>query len=190
MNCIIVHGSNSSEESSKKSPPENERHWKPWLKKELEKRGISVSNELYPKDWMPDYDKWKKLFEKNKIDENTILIGHSAGGAFLVRWLDETKKRVKKLILVSPGKSGKARNSARAKLYGEKTIKNISNLVSEDIVIFTSDNDIPSHIVSAKEYEKELPAKVIFLKNHGHFCLKEMGTEEFPELLKEILSKH
>jgi len=187
MNCIIVHGSNSTEKSSKKSPPENERHWKPWLKKELEKRGINVSNELYPKDWIPDYGKWKKVFEKNKIDENTILIGHSAGGGFLVRWLDETKKRVKKLILVSPEKSGKARNPARARLYGEKTIKNISNLVSEGILIFTSNNDLPSHIVAAKEYEKELPAKVIFLKNHGHFTLGDMGTEEFPELIDAVI---
>lgn len=106
----------------------------------------------------------------------------------MVRWLDETKKRVKKLILISPGKSGKARNPAKAKLYGEKTIKNISNLVSEEILIFTSNNDIPSHIVAAKEYEKELPAKVIFLNNHGHFCESDMGTKEFPELLDEIIS--
>jgi len=188
MNCIIVHGSNSTEQSSKKSPPENERHWKPWLKKELEKRDINVSNELYPKDWAPSYKEWKKIFEKNNIDENTILLGHSAGGGFLVRWLDETKRKVKKLILVSPGKSGKARNPARAGLYGEKTIKNISQFASEGIVIFTSDNDIPTHITGAKEYEKELPAKVIFLRDHGHFTKGDMGTEEFPELLNEITS--
>ncbi len=106
-----------------------------------------------------------------------------------MRWLDETKRKIKKLILVSPGKSGKGRNPARAKLYGEKTIKNISQLVSQSIVIFTSDNDIQSHIVGAREYEKELPAKVIFLKNHGHFTLGDMGTKEFPELLKEVLPK-
>ncbi len=48
MNVIIVHGSNSSKKESKEGKPENERHWKPWLKKELEKRGIPVSNEFYP----------------------------------------------------------------------------------------------------------------------------------------------
>ncbi|MEK6841738.1 MAG: alpha/beta hydrolase [Nanoarchaeota archaeon] len=188
MNVIIVHGSNSTELSSKKGLPENERHWKPWLKEELEKRGIKTSNELYPEDWAPNYKKWKEIFEKNKINENTILIGHSAGGGFLVRWLDETKRKIKKLILVSPGKSGKARNPERAKLYGEKIIKNISQYVSEGIVIFTSENDISSHITGAREYGGELPAKVVFLKNHGHFTLGDMGTREFPELLMEILS--
>ena len=86
MNCIIIHGSNSTEAGSKKGLPENERHWKPWLKEELKKRGIKVSNKLYPEDWEPNYKKWKEIFEKNEIDENTILIGHSAGGGFLVRW--------------------------------------------------------------------------------------------------------
>ncbi len=26
-------------------------------------------------------------------------------------------------------------------------------------------------------------------KNHGHYTLKDMGTEEFPELLEEILKE-
>lgn len=99
MNCIIVHGSNSSEKHANEGLPRNERHWKPWIKKELEKRGFDVSNELYPKDWLPDYEEWKKVFERNKIDENTILIGHSAGTAFILRWLSENKRKVDKLIL-------------------------------------------------------------------------------------------
>lgn len=129
------------------------------VKRRIRKKGITVSNELYPKDWTPNYESWKKIFEKNKIDDDTILIGHSAGGGFLVRWLDETKRKIKKLILISPGKAGRARNLHRAKLYGEKTIKNISRFVLKGIVIFTSDNDISSHIVGAREYEKELLAK-------------------------------
>jgi predicted alpha/beta hydrolase family esterase len=187
MNCIIVHGSNSSEKDSAEGLPENERHWKPWLKRELEKRGIQVSNELYPQDWNPDYDEWKKIFEKNRIGEDTILVGHSAGGAFLVRWLDETKRKIKKLVLVSPGKTGKARTSGRARFYGEKTIKDIGKYVNDKIILFTSNDDIPSHIKGAHEYEKELPAKVIFLENQGHFTLEDMRTEEFQELLHAIL---
>ena len=54
-------------------------------------------------------------------------------------------------------------------------------------IVFTSDDDIKPHINNAYEYEKELPAKVIFLRGFGHFTLDDMGTEEFSELLKEIL---
>ncbi len=188
MNCIIVHGSNSSEKHANEGLPENERHWKPWLKKELEKRNIKVSNELYPTNWKPSYEEWKKVFERNKIDENTILIGHSSGGAFLVRWLSEAKKKIKKLILVSPGKAGKQRRDYLSNLYGDKAIKNIGQYVNEGIFLFTSNDDIPQHIQGAEEYKTELPARVVELKNHGHFTLGDMGTEEFPELLNAILN--
>ena len=186
MNCIIVHGSNSTEKGSKEGKTENERHWKPWLKKELEEKGIPVSNNLYPKDWKPKYIEWKKEFEKNEINENSVLVGHSAGGAFLVRWLSETGKKIKKLILVSPGKSGKERRKSLTELYGDKTIKDVGVFVENDIMIFTSNDDIKSHIRGAYEYKDELPAKVIELKDHGHYTLGDMGTEEFPELLKAI----
>ena len=186
-NCIIVHGSNSTEKGSEEGLPENERHWKPWLKKELEKKGIKVSNELYPKDWAPNYEDWKQVFEKNDIDRNTVLVGHSAGGAFLVRWLWETKKNIEKLVLVSPGKAGRETRKKLSNLYGRNTYKNIKNYVRNGIIIFTSNDDIPVHIKNAYEYEKELPAKVIMLDGHGHYTLGDMGTEELPELLEEAL---
>ena len=102
QNCIIVHGSNSSEKRATEGKPENLRHWKPWLKNNLEKNGIPTSNELYPRDWIPDYGEWKKVFEKNAISEKTTLIGHSAGTAFLLRWLTENKKKVDRLTMVAP----------------------------------------------------------------------------------------
>jgi len=105
---------------------------------------------------------------------------------FLVRWIGETKKKIKKLILVSPGKVGKERKTL-SNLYGDKTYKNIGKHVDEEIIVYTSNNDIPSHIEGANEYRQELPAKVINLKNHGHFTLGEMGTQEFPELLEEVI---
>ncbi len=187
MNVVIVHGCNDNKEESLESPPENERHWKPWLKRELEKRGIEVSNELYPEDWNPSYEEWKKKFEENKMDEDTVLIGHSCGGGFLVRWLAENKKRIRKLILVSPGKARNEMWESLSNLSGGKTYSGIDKYSREGIVLFTSDNDIPQHIKNAHEYEKGLPAKIIVLKNHGHFTLGDMGTEEFPELLEEVL---
>ena len=116
-NVVIVHGSNPTEKEAKEEKPVNERHWAPWLKKELEKRGIKVSNELYPEDWLPDYEKWKKVFEKNKINENIILVGHSAGTAFLLRWLSENKRKVSKVILIDPSviKDGKYLKESKLK---------------------------------------------------------------------------
>lgn len=186
MNVIIVHGSNVNEKEGRELPLENERHWKPWLKKELEKRKITVSNYLYPEDWLPNYEKWKKVFEKNKLDENSVLIGHSAGTAFILRWLAENKKKVDKLILIAPSiiKSGKYLNTSKLKDFiFDSSLKEYFN----DLIIFYADNDDEDIVKSAKVIRDKLGGKLIELKGRGHFIEQHMKTKEFPELLNEIL---
>lgn len=186
MNVVIVHGSNANKKSMNEGLPENERHWYPWIKDKLEERGIDVSNKIYPRNWSPIYEDWKRAFEKNKIDENSTLIGHSAGGGFLVRWLGETKKKIKKLILVSP---------AIIHSEGDETLDNllrfdINNDVKnnvEEIIIFTSNNDFEEIKEAVKIFSKAFDVKPIILEDRGHFREKDMGAKEFPELLNEIL---
>jgi uncharacterized protein len=188
MNIIIVHGSNSTEKEAKTGKPENQRHWKPWLKKQLESKGIEVSNELYPQDWLPDYEKWKKVFDKNKINKETVLIGHSSGCAFLVRWLGESKQKISKLILVAPWKIPYLQDKSDEKFYNyniDETVKDRLNKV----VIFTSNDEEEDGKRSAKMFSEALNGELIELKNHGHFTLGDMGTDKFPELLKEVLEK-
>lgn len=36
-------------------------------------------------------------------------------------------------------------------------------------------------------YHDKLGGKIMNLKDHRHYILKHMGTEEFPELLEEVL---
>jgi len=36
------------------------------------------------------------------IHESTILVGHSRGGAFLIRWLVETQREVEGVFLIAP----------------------------------------------------------------------------------------
>jgi len=185
-NCIIVHGSNSSEESSRKGQPENLRHWKPWLKRKLEEEGIETSNELYPEDWSPDYNKWKEVFEKNNINENTTLIGHSAGTAFILRWLSENNVKVDRVILVAPSivKTEKYKSLSKLKDFEyDSRLKEKFN----QIVVFYSDNDDEHIIESAKQIHERLGGDLIHIKDKGHFCYGDMGTEEFPELLKRVL---
>jgi len=187
MNVVIVHGSNINKESAEKGLPENKRHWCFWLQKELEKRGIEVSNKIYPRNWSPIYDDWKEEFEKNKINEESVLIGHSAGGGFLVRWLGETNKKVKKLILVSPAIIHSGGFVTLDNLLKFEINKEIKNNIGK-IVIFTSDNDFEGVKKSVKIFSEALGIKPIILKNRGHFREQDIGTKEFPELLEEILN--
>src|SRR3984957_3096551 len=179
-NYIIVHGSPRGPEFW--VPVGDEKRWSTWLKAELEKRGFDVYTPSMPVPWQPVYRDWKEEFEKLPVHENTVLIGHSAGGAFLPRWLGENHKKIKKLILIAPGKKiGDYPNAEHNReLYDFEIDPEIKHLPKEGIVIFTSPEE-PSHRKENVElYRKLLGARVISLKSKGHFKYDDMGTSEFP----------
>jgi len=187
INCIILHGCPDDEE--REMGPKRrtyDKHWIPWLKKQLEDRGFKVSTPLMPNPWSPNYESWKNEFDKLQINEGTILIGHSCGSAFLVRYLGNTKKKVKKLILVAPWKIPDENNEIKKKFYNYPIDNSVKTQV-DDIIIFTSDNEEEEGKESVEIFQKALNGKLIELKNHGHFTLEDMGTEKFPELLEEVL---
>lgn len=117
-NCIIIHGCPSDAE--KAMNPETrtyDKHWIPWLKKNLLTAGIITETPLMPDPWVPSYQKFKTEFERYEVGENTILVGHSCGSAFLVRWLGETKRKIFKLILVAPWKIPDKDDEFRKEFY-------------------------------------------------------------------------
>jgi len=185
--CIIIHGCPSDDE--KAMNPEKrtyDKHWIPLTKKHLIAKGIATETPLMPSPWKPDYIKFKSAFEKHKVDENTILIGHSCGCSFLVRWLGETKKKIFKLILVAPWKIPDKDDKFRKKFYTYPIDKTIKSRVKQ-IVMFTSDNEEEDGKKSLKIFHEALGGEIIKLKGRGHYTLGDMKTEEFPELLEVIL---
>lgn len=187
INCIIIHGCPSDKEKAMDPKTRTyDKHWIPWLKKQLIVNGIKTETPLMPEPWHPDYEKFKKEFEKHKVDENTILIGHSCGCTFLVRWLGETKRNISKLILVAPWKIEKNASELKKKFYEFSIDATIKNRVNK-IIMFTADNEAEDGKRGLKMFNKALSGEIINLKNHGHYCLDDMGTEEFPELLQAVL---
>lgn len=187
MNCIIIHGCPSNVEKAR-SPERRtyNKHWIPWIKKKLEEEEIKVETPLMPDPWKPDYESWEKEFNKLEINEDSILVGHSCGCAFLVRWLGGNNKKVNKVILVAPWKIPEESNEIKKKFYNYSINEDIKSKFNES-VIFTADDEHEDGKKSAKIFHDALGGKVIELKNHGHYILGDMGTKEFPELLKEVL---
>ncbi len=190
IKCIIVHGCPSNAEKAMDPKRRTyDKHWIPWTKKNLIAKGIKTETPLMPLPWQPVYENFKSEFEKLEINENTILIGHSCGSAFLVRWLGESKKRILKLILVAPWKipvrHGK-RNEFKEKFYLYPIDKSIKERVKE-IYMFTANDEDPGCKESLKIFHDALGGEIINLENHGHYTMRDMRTEEFPELLEKIL---
>ncbi len=188
INCIIIHGCPSSKERAMDQKTRTyDKHWIPWIKKELTLKRIKTETPLMPNPWEPNYDSFKKEFEKYKVDENTILIGHSCGTTFLVRWLGESKQKIRKLILVAPWKISDKPDKFRKVFYEYPIDKTIKSRVKE-IIMFTADDEEDNGKKSLKIFHKAFGGKIINLKNYGHYTQGDMKTTKFPELLKEIIN--
>lgn len=186
-NCVIIHGCPSNVE--KAMNPETrtyDKHWIPWLKKELLAKGIKTEAPLMPSPWEPDYEKFKAEFEKYDVTENTILVGHSCGTIFLIRWLGETKRKVAKLILVAPWVIADKDNESRVAFY-EHPIDEAIKLRVKYIVLFTADDEEKDGKKSVEIIHQAIGGEVIELKGRGHYTMGDMGTTEFPEVLEVVL---
>jgi len=186
-NCIIIHGCPSKkEEMMNFEDTTYYKHWIPWIRENLISIGIKAETPLMPTPWEPEYEKFRKEFEKYKVNEGTILVGHSCGSAFLVRWLGDSKKKIHKLILVAPWKIPDKKDKFREAFYDYTVDKTIKSRVKK-IVMFTSDNERIEGKMSLEIFHHALDGKVIELKGNGHYTMQDMGTNKFPELLNEII---
>lgn len=182
----MIHGCPSNAE--KAMNPETrtyDKHWMPWLKRELATRGINTVAPLMPNPWEPNYETFRAEFEKNTVTEEDVLIGHRCGTTFLIRWLGDTKQKVEKLVLVAPWKIADKDDVAQ-KIYYETPIDESIKERVKEIIIFTANDDYEDGRKSVKIIHDALGGKVIELIGRGHYTRGDMGTEEFPELLEEV----
>jgi predicted alpha/beta hydrolase family esterase len=186
--AIIIHGmSDDKEEYLKMLSSENEEcwHWLLWLKDELVKKNIISEVLIMPEAYNPEYNAWKEMFERLPLNEETILVGHSCGGGFIVRYLSENDVKVGKVVLVAPWIDPDKYLKTRMFNFeiDEKIVAK-----TKGITIFSSTNDmqeVQDSIKILKEKIKDI--KVVEFINKGHFCYGDMKTCEFPELLEEVL---
>ena len=183
--AIILHGMPSKEEYYNPARPASSNcHWIPWIQKQLLLQDIVAQAPEMPTPYDPDYNSWKIMFERFTLDADTILIGHSLGAGFIVRYLSEHDVHVGKVILVAPWIDPQSSIS-----NGMFDFVVQSDLVSKTkgITIFNSTDDskeIQESVEIIKTKVKNI--KLVEFKDKKHFCFDQMGTDAFPELLQEI----
>lgn len=169
-----------------KADSQSNSHWLPWLQQQLNIHGVLSQTPEIPEPYNPDYEKWKEIFEQFKIKEDTTLIGHSCGAGFIVKYLSENNIKVGKVVLVAPWINSQREDNIA--MFDNLQIDNHLLNKTCGITIFSSSNDDQAIKNSISVLQGAVEGiKVIEFNNYGHFCLDDMKTREFPELLKEAL---
>lgn len=186
-NAIILHGRPDKQEYYDASyPSSSNSHWIPWLQKQLLIKGIPAATPEVPNSWNPDFALWCKEFERFDITPETILVGHSCGAGFIVRWLsDHPEVRVGKVVLVAPSLG---LDWADASFFDGPIDATLIERTA-GVEIFVSDDDRLGIHQAVDRLQATLEGSSIRnFAGYGHFVMDKMGTAEFPELLEAVPS--
>lgn len=130
-NVIILHG-------TKDKPTD---FWFPWLREQLENRGFEVWLPQLPVSDKPNRKDWLTfILENGKFNEDTVIIGHSAGAQIIPSILEKLNIKIKQAILVSGYAKALRKEANSENSIDDFDWKNIKEK-AKDFVFINSDND-------------------------------------------------
>lgn len=90
-NILILHGWNAG--------PKN--NWFMKAKDEWKKKGFMVEVPQLPGNYFPKLDDWLKVIDNFSPDQTWVLIGHSLGGAAILKYLETAYEKVAQAIFIA-----------------------------------------------------------------------------------------
>ena len=158
--------------------------WSQILRDDLGKKFVVLQPQM-PNAINAKYSEWKILFKKIsvKLDNKVILLGHSLGAIFLIKYLAENKfpKQVLATILIAPPFEEKGLNESLGDFILPKNLVGL-NKQGGKLIFFHSQDDEVVPFSHHKKFKQVLPrATFKAYKNRGHF-----NQTKFPELIKVI----
>jgi predicted alpha/beta hydrolase family esterase len=188
-NAIILHGGPSKDGYyDPTTPSESNSHWLPWLQKQLIVKDILAATPEVPFSYDRNWQVWQKEVERFDITPETILVGHSTGAGFWIKYLSINKDlHVDRVVLVAPWTDPFQEHTKN--FFDDFDIDpDFASRVKNGVTVFYSDDD-QADILKTVEILREQAKNIDYKEFHGygHFCMKDMKTDAFPELLEEII---
>lgn len=177
-NYVIIHGSFGSKDGN----------WFPWLKKQLEGRGVKVEAPQMPIGvGRQNFESWSKVLDGLTVNENTTIIAHSIAPVFVCKYLIINKITVKKLIFVCGFNNYLGADADFDAVNEPMFIDNFDEIKKycNDIVCYYSDNDPYVAFDTEKIFADKIANRQYIIKNGGHIN-SEAGYTQFEEILKEV----
>ena len=184
MNIIFCHGVMGPKYDWDTRTYDDSAWWADWLQFFVEKD----HNVIMQKPYFPNahallmkYDEWEKIMNFQDINPDTVLIGHSAGGGFVLKYLSmHPELKVRQAILVAPWID--TENSQPNGFYKDLKMDNIMAQTKLGIDVMISDDDFPYIKSSVDKITQKIPdVRVHKFENRGHFT-----ESELPEILDII----
>lgn len=165
-------------------PSPSNAHWLPWLQQKFLRSGILCQCLEMPIPPHAKYALWEKTFRQAQLSSDSIVVGHSAGCGFMLKWLSQNPDiHLNKLVLVAPWLDPFEKLDSF--LQGDLD-PNLASRIGKIHVLFSDDEPV--------EGVKETKDKILQLypdtqlhtfTDKGHFCLDNTGAE-FQELWRII----
>jgi uncharacterized protein len=186
-NAIILHGAPEKRYYyDPAKPSESNAHWLPWLQKELIIRDIKADTPEMPYAYEPKWEVWCREVERFDIGPETMLIGHSAGGGFWLRYLTERPSLVvDKVVLIGPWLDPD--KTLQEDIFAATFDKRLAER-TKGVVVFYSPDDSDSVQRSVDRVKLEVEGvRLRTFEGLGHFTYENLGGESFPVLLEELI---
>ncbi len=172
-NAVLLHGTAGSSNSN----------WLQWLKTELTARGYDVWVPDLPSAEYPSLREWTTYITANcpfDVNEDTLLVGHSAG-AVAVLILAQVYKKVGKIISVAAFKDlnylhEKLDWHANDRFFDVPFNFIVIKKSCQDIVYIHSDDDPYCPLGHAQYFAGQTNGALRIIPNQGHF-----NTEKGPQ---------
>jgi|SRR3989344_5314278 len=179
-NVLILHGTGSS----------SKQNWFPWLKSELEAKGVKVWVPDLPLSERPNIERYKQyVFEHWQFDQDSIIIGHSSGAVAALGILQylPVGLQIEKVILVAAFKDNLGRDDLNQLFIRPLNFEKIKNHC-KNFVLIASDNDPYVPLEHVQFLKEQLNGELVVLDGQKHFNTTTMGeaSMEFIKILEYI----
>ena len=185
MNIVFCHGVFDPNENWETREFIPITPWAYWLQLQIEKnKDINMQIPLFPHshELLMKYDEWEKIMDRQDINSDTTLIGHSAGGGFILKYMAQHPElRVRQIVLVAPWVD--VENHQPFGFYKDFTLDSgILNHTRFGADIFISSDDDPYILSSVDKITQKISdIRVHKFSGRGHFV-----CDQLPEILNII----
>ncbi len=185
MNIVCCHGVMGPDENWETRIYNPTKGWKDWLQFMIElEHDVIMQRPYFPHAHalLMKYDEWEKVMDKQDINEDTVLIGHSAGGGFVLKYLSKHPKlKVRQVVLVAPWID--AENFQPFGFYKDLMLdNNLATQAEFGIDLMISDDDMPHIKSSFEKITKNISdIRIHQFSDRGHFI-----DAELPEIMPII----